>query len=143
MDKKLKEAIKVAKSLHKKKLIYMSDSIDLQIEPNYQVLVAIVENLNLTIEKKFYDSIKEEEDYEEEDMLYELTLLNFSEKDLISEDDIEFMGTIIKEYVDIEDPILIEDTYVFNIKLDKLQNLYEKASKQIEEGKFKTGASIE
>jgi len=137
MDKKLKEAIKVAKSLHKKELIYMSDSIDLQIEPNYQILAAIVENLNLTIEKKFYDSIKEEEDYEEEDMLYELALLNFSEKDLISEDDIEFMGTIIKEYVDIEEPILIEDTYVFNIKLDKLQDLYEKASKQIEEGKFK------
>lgn len=143
MDKKLKEAIKAAKGLHKKKLIYMSDSLDLQIEPNYQVLANIVENLNLTIEKKLYDSIKEEEDYEEGYMLYELALLNFHEKDLISREDIEFVGTIIKEYVDIEDPILIEDTYVFNIKLDKLQDLYEKASKQVEEGKFKRGTSFE
>ncbi|KOA19156.1 hypothetical protein CLHOM_22620 [Clostridium homopropionicum DSM 5847] len=143
MDKKLKEAIKAAKGLHKKELIYMSDSLDLQIEPNYQVLANIVENLNLAIEKKFYDSIKEEEDYEEGYMLYELALLNFDEKDLISEEDIEFVGTIIKEYVDIEDPILIEDTYVFNIKLDKLQDLYERASKQVEEGKFKRGTSFE
>lgn len=137
MDKKLREAIKAAKGLHKQELIYMSDNIDLQIEPNYEILATIVENLNLTIEKKLYDSIKEEEDYEEGYMLYELALLNFHEKDLISEEEIEFIGTIIKEYVDIEDPILIEDTYVFNIRLDKLHNLYERVSKQLEEGKFK------
>ncbi|WP_278279574.1 hypothetical protein [Clostridium sp. DMHC 10] len=41
MDKKLKDTIKIAKSLHKKGLIYLKDSVELVAEPNYQILARI------------------------------------------------------------------------------------------------------
>ncbi|MEA4826900.1 MAG: hypothetical protein VB130_09735 [Clostridium sp.] len=133
MDKKLKDTLKTVKKLHKKELIYLHDSIGLETEPNYQVLVTLVEELNLTMNKEDYDLAKNNK----EEFIYELALLSLEEKALISEEDIEFMEFLIQEYVDTEDPILIEDTYVFTTKMDKVKELYDKALKQIDEGKFK------
>lgn len=132
MDKHLKETIKTVKSLQKKDLLYMRDSIGLEVEPNYQVLASIVENLNLVMDKEVYDLINNREE-----LIYELALLGFKETDLIDDTDIEFMEYIIKEYIDIEDPVLVEGFYIFTIEMDKLQNVYEKALKQIKEEKFK------
>lgn len=132
MDKHLKETIKTVKSLQKKGLLYMRDSIGLEVEPNYQVLVSIVENLNLVMDKEVYDLINNREE-----LIYELALLGFKEDDLIDDTDIEFMEYIIKEYIDVKNPVLVEGFYIFTIEMDKLQNVYEKALKQIKEEKFK------
>lgn len=132
MDKHLKETIKTVKSLQKKDLLYMRDSIDLEVEPNYQALASIVENLDLVMSKGCYGLINNREE-----LIYELALLSFKEDDFIDDMDIEFMEYIIKEYIDVKDPVLVEGFYIFTIEVDKLQNLYEKALKQIKEGKFK------
>lgn len=133
MDNNLKEILKIAKNLHKKELVYLHDSINLQVEPNYQLLCSIVEELNLTMNKEAYELIKESQD----ELINELALLAFNEDALVSKEDIGFMGTIIKEFIDIDNPMLIDNTYVFTIQFDKLQELYDKALKQIGEGKFK------
>lgn len=132
MDKHLKETIKTIKSLQKKDLLYMRNSISLEVEPNYQVLASIVENLNLVMDKEVYDLINNKEE-----LIYELALLGFKENDLIDDTDIEFMEYIIKEYIDIEDPVVVEGFYIFIVEMDKLQSIYEKALKQIKEEKFK------
>ncbi|KEI05951.1 hypothetical protein [Clostridium botulinum] len=132
MDKHLKETIKTVKSLQKKDLLYMRGSISLEVEPNYQVLASIVENLNLVMDKEVYDLINNKEE-----LIYELALLGFKENDLIDDTDIEFMEYIVKEYIDIEDPVLVEGFYIFIVEMDRLQSIYEKALKQIKEEKFK------
>lgn len=124
MDENLKETFKVVKSLQKKDLLYMRDSIGFEVEPNYQVLASIVENLNLVMDKEVYDLINNKEE-----LIYELALLGFKENDLIDDMNIEFMEYIIKEYIDIEDPVLVEGFYIFIIEMDKLQSIYEKALK--------------
>lgn len=132
MNKKLKETIKIAKKLQRKELLYMSDSIGFETEPNYQVAASIVESLNLIMDKEIYDFINNQEE-----LIYELAISNFKDDNFICEVDIELMEYIIDQYIDVKDPVLIEDTYIFTTKMDKLQNLYEQALNQIEEGKFK------
>lgn len=133
MDEKLTEIIRIAKSLHGKGLIYINDNIDLQVEPNYKILATIIEGLNLTMGQELYASKKNKK----QEIIYQLALLNFQKDEAISKADIEFMEGIIKEYVDIEEPVFIEDTYVFTINMDKLQKIHKKALKQSKEGKFK------
>lgn len=133
MNKNLRHAIRTVKELQKKELLYMSDDIGLKVEPNYQVLASIIEDVDLSMDKEYYDKIKNNS----EDLIYELVISSFKDDDFISEADIELMEYIIKEYIDVKAPFLFEDTYMFNVKMDKLQSLYEKALKQIKEGKFK------
>ena len=133
MNKNLRDAIRTVKELQRKELLYMSDDIGLKVEPNYQVLASIIEDVDLSMDKEYYDKIKNNS----EDLIYELVISSFKDDDFISEADIELMEYIIKEYIDVKAPFLFEDTYMFNVKMDKLQNLYEKALKQIKEGKFK------
>jgi hypothetical protein len=133
MDKKLKEVILMAKKLQRKQMLYINDNIEFSAELNYQFIAAIVENLCVYVHKDKYESIKSNE----EELLYEMALSAFEENDLISDLDIEFVTKIIKEYINIEEPILIDDIYVFDVNMDKLEKLYEKALIQIKEGKFK------
>lgn len=133
MNKNLRHAIRTVKELQRKELLYMSDDIGLKVEPNYQMLASIIEDVDLSMGKEYYDKIKNNS----EDLIYELVMSSFKDDDFISEADIELMEYIIKEYIDVKAPFLFEDTYMFNVKMDKLQNLYEKALKQIKEGKFK------
>lgn len=133
MGKKLKEVILTAKKLQRKQILYINDSIDLSVEINYQFIAAIVENLCISAHKDKYGSIKSDE----EELLHEMALSAFQENDLISNLYIEFVTKIIKEYINIEEPILIDDIYVFTVNTNKLENLYEKALIQIKEGKFK------
>lgn len=133
MDKNLKETIKVAKGLHKKGFIYFNDSIETKVEPNYQILASIIERINILIDKDIYEAIKDNK----EKLIYEMELLTFNEDALILDEDIKFMENIIRSYIDIEDPVLVDDKYYFITKFDKLQEVYEKGLKQINEGKFK------
>ena len=110
MDKYLKETIKTVKSLQKKGLLHMRSSIGLEVEPNYQVLVLIVENLDLVMSKECYGLINNREE-----LIYELAFLGFKEYDLIDDTDMEFMEYIIKEYIDVEDPVLVEGFYIFTV----------------------------
>lgn len=133
MNKNLRDAIRTVKELQRKELLYMSDDIGLKVEPNYQVLASIIEDVDLSMDKEYYDKIKNNS----EDLIYELVISSFKDDDFISEADIELMEYIIKEYIDVKAPFLFEDTYMFNVKMDKLQSLYEKALKQIKEGRVK------
>lgn len=133
MNKDLRDAIRTVKELQRKELLYMSDDIGLKVEPNYQMLASIIEDVDLSMGKEYYDKIKNNS----EDLIYELVMSSFKDDDFISEADIELMEYIIKKYIDVKAPFLFEDTYMFNVKMDKLQSLYEKALKQIKEGKFK------
>lgn len=133
MDKNLKNTIRLVKKLQRKDILYMSDDIELRVEPNYQVLALIIEDVDITMDKEYYDSIKDNR----EDLIYELAVSSFKDKDFISEVDIKLMEHIIKEYVDFRDPFLIEDIYIFSVRMDKMQNLYNRALKQIKQGKFK------
>ncbi|MCD3234382.1 hypothetical protein IRP63_08905 [Clostridium botulinum] len=110
----------------------MSDSIGIEVEPNYQVVAAIVESLNLIMDKKFYDCINNEEE-----LIYELAISNFKDDDFISEIDIELIKYAIKQYVDTKASVLINNIYVFTTKMGRLGNLYKRALNQIEEGKFR------
>ncbi|WP_446898906.1 hypothetical protein ACSVC9_03100 [Clostridium sp. LBM24168] len=111
----------------------MSDDIELRVEPNYQALALIIEDVDITMDKEYYDSIKDNR----ENLIYELAVSSFKDEELISKIDIKLMKHIIKNYIDFKDPFLIEDTYIFSVRMDKMQNLYRKALKQIKEGKFK------
>lgn len=103
----------------------MSDDIGLKVELNYQVLASIIEDVDLSMDEEYYDKIKNNS----EDLVYELGTSSFKDDDSIYEVDVELMEYIIKEYIDVKAPFLFEDTYIFNVKMDKLQNLYEKALK--------------
>ncbi|QCH27830.1 hypothetical protein [Clostridium tyrobutyricum] len=133
MDKNLKDTIRMAKKLQRKDLLYLSGDIELRVEPNYQVLALIIEDVDITMDKEYYDLIKDNR----EDLIYELAVSSFKDEELISEIDIKLMEHIIKKYIDFKDPFLIEETYIFSVRMDKMQNLYKKALKQIKEGKFK------
>jgi len=133
MNKNLKESIKRVKELQKKGLVYIPDDLEGTVEPNYQLLAAIIENMNIGMSRDDYNRMRNDEEM----LIYELALSSFSEKDLISEQDIEFKEKIIKEYVDVSEPVLICDSYCFTLKFDLLQEIYEKALKQIKDGKFK------
>ncbi|CAB1253410.1 hypothetical protein [Clostridium tyrobutyricum] len=133
MDKNLKNTIRLVKKLQRKDILYMSDDMELRVEPNYQVLALIIEDVHLTMDKEHYDSIKDNR----EDFIYELAISSFKGEKLISEIDIKLMEHIIKEYIDFRDPFLIEDIYIFSVRMDKMQNLYNRALKQIKQGKFK------
>ena len=85
------------------------------------------------MDKEHYDLIKDNR----EDLIYELAISSFKDEELISEIDIKLMEYIIKEYIDFRDPFLIEDIYIFSVRMDKMQNLYNRALKQIKQGKFK------
>jgi hypothetical protein len=133
MDKNFKNTIRLVKKLQRKDILYMSDDMELRVEPNYQVLALIIEDVHLTMDKEHYDLIKDNR----EDLIYELVISSFKDEEFISEIDIKLMEHIIKEYIDFKDPFLIEETYIFSVRMDKMQNLYKKALKQIKEGKFK------
>lgn len=133
MDKNLKDTIKAAKNLQKEGLIYLNDSVDLEVEPNYQILALIIENLEQLMDREKYELVKNDE----EKLIQELALLNFNENDLIYDGYLEFLENMIREYIDISCPMLYEDFYTFFAKRDKLDEIYEKAALQIKEGKFK------
>ncbi|WP_195603703.1 hypothetical protein [Clostridium tyrobutyricum] len=133
MNKNLRDTIRLVKKLQRKDLLYMSDDIELRVEPNYQALALIIEDVDITMDKEYYDSIKDNR----ENLIYELAVSSFKDEELISKIDIKLMKHIIKNYIDFKDPFLIEDTYIFSVRMDKMQNLYRKALKQIKEGKFK------
>ena len=48
MDKNLKNTIRLVKKLQRKDLLYMNDDVELSVEPNYQVLALIIEDVDLT-----------------------------------------------------------------------------------------------
>ncbi|WP_346914171.1 hypothetical protein [Clostridium sp.] len=134
MDRKLKECIRDTKKLHSMGLVYMHDSINLEVEPNYQILCSIVENLKLVIDKEYYLSI---EDYKDT-LISELALLQYEDYDItrVSDSTIEFMVDIIIRYVDLDEPIFIDNTCTFMPYMNKLTDLYDKSILQIKEGKF-------
>lgn len=86
MNKNLRDAIRTVKELHRKELLYMSDDIGLKVEPNYQVLASIIEDVDLSMDKEYYDKIKNNS----EDLIYELVISSFKDDDFISEADIEW-----------------------------------------------------
>ena len=133
MYKNLKNTIRLVKKLQRKDLLYMNDDVELSVEPNYQVLALIIEDVDITMDKEYYDSIKDNR----EDFIYELAISSFKGEKLISEIDIKLMEHIIKEYIDFRDPFLIEDIYIFSVRMDKMRNLYNRALKQIKQGKCK------
>lgn len=133
MNKNLKDTFNLAKGVCRKDLLNLNYNIELTIEPNYQALALLVEELNIIMDKEKYELIKDDK----ERLIYEMALLTFNEKKLISHSNIEFKERIIKEYIDVDNTVLIDDQYCFIIKINKLQKLYNKAYKQIVEGKFK------
>lgn len=133
MNKILKENIKRAKKLQKKGLVYIPDDLEGTVEPNYQLLAAIIENINIGMSRDYYNKMRSDEGK----LIYELALSSFNEEELISEQDIEFKEKIIRTYIDVSDPVLICNSYCFTPKFDLLQGIYEKALKQIKDGKFK------
>lgn len=133
MDKILKETIRTAKSLQRKGFIYLDDSIDIEVEVNNQVIATIVEDLNILMDEEKYETLKGDK----EKLLHEIVISSFVEDDLIySFSDDYFKMNIIKEFIDLEDPALIGDTYCFITNYERLRELYEKALIQIKEGKF-------
>ncbi|MBU3206119.1 hypothetical protein [Clostridium algidicarnis] len=132
MDENLRSIIRAMKSLQKKGLLYIEDNVELKSEVNYQFILNIVENLDLTIDIEEYEKIKDNR----EELIYQLALLSFSEKQLVSDFEIEFIEGIIMNYMDIEDPVILFDDYVFVQKKNVIQELYEKSVIQIKEKKF-------
>lgn len=134
MNRKLKECIKDTKKLHNMGLIYMHDNINLEIEPNYQILCSFVENLNLVIDKEYYLSIQNDKDT----LTLELALLQYKCYDITEVNDsiIEFMVGIIIKYVDLDEPMFIDNMCIFIPYMDKLMDMYDKSILQIEDGKF-------
>lgn len=132
MDENLRSIIKAMKSLQKKGLLYIEDNVELKSEVNYQFILNIVENLDLTIDIEEYEKIKDNR----EELIYQLALLSFGEKQLVSDFEIEFIEGIIMNYIDIEDPVIVFDDYVFVQKKNVIQELYEKSVIQIKEKKF-------
>ncbi|MBU3208170.1 hypothetical protein [Clostridium algidicarnis] len=132
MDENLRSIIRAMKSLQKKGLLYIEDNVELKSEVNYQFILNIVENLDLTIDIEEYEKIKDNR----EELIYKLALLSFSEKQLVSDFEIEFIEGIIMNYIDIEDPVIVFDDYVFVQKKNVIQELYEKSVIQIKEKKF-------
>lgn len=59
MDENLRSIIRAMKSLQKKGLLYIEDNVELKSEVNYQFILNIVENLDLTIDIEEYEKIKE------------------------------------------------------------------------------------
>lgn len=132
MNKNLKTVIKSVKQLHRKEIVYLEDNINLNIEVNYQLLAAIVENLNLILDVNEYGRLRNDKD----ELAYELALLTFNEKQLISDGDVEFIKQIILEFIDLDDPSIVIEQCVFITKYDKLDQVYKKALVQIHEEKF-------
>lgn len=132
MNKNLKNTIKMAKRLQKKGLVYVEDNINLNVELNYQLLISIVQGIDLIMDVNEYEKVKDDKDK----LLYQLALLTFNEKELISDVDIRFKKDIIRQYIDFEDPCIISDECLFIPNLIKLNELYDKALIQINEGKF-------
>lgn len=127
MDKKLKETIKIAKRLQRKELLYMTDGLELEAEINYQAIALIVEDINILMKKEQYEFIKNDK----ENLVYEMALSTFNDEDLLSDTEVEFMENLIEEYIDVDDPVLIDGMYCFATRMDRLQKIYEKALVQI------------
>lgn len=132
MNKKLKTVLKSAKQLHKKGMLYLEDNINLNVEVNYELFATIIENLNPIIDIGIYEKIRDDKD----ELSYELALLTFNEKQLISDGDVEFMKQIILEFIDLDDPAIVLEQCVFVTKYNKLEPVYKRALTQIHEGKF-------
>lgn len=113
----------------------MNDNINLDVEPNYQILFSIVNDLFLIIEKEHYLSIKDNRDT----LISELALIEYEEhydSTEVDEQIIQFIVGLIIKYVDLDDPVFIDDMCVFTEHMDKLMELYDKALFQVNEGKF-------
>lgn len=132
MNKILKETIRSAKKLQRKGIIYIGDNIALKGEINYQVIAIIVEDLDISMDKGKYETLKNDK----EKLLYETVFSSFSKDDLIYNFSSDFKMNIIKEFIDLEAPILIDGIYHFMDNYENLRKLYEKALIQIEDGKF-------
>ena len=132
MNEILKETISAAKKLQRKGIINIGDNINLKGEVNYQVIAAIAEELNIFMDKEEYETLK----YHKEKLLDELVISGFREEDLICNFSVDFKTNIIKEFIDLEDPTLIDGIYYFMDNCENLRKLYGKAIIQIEDGKF-------
>ncbi|MBC8059967.1 MAG: hypothetical protein H7Y18_04800 [Clostridiaceae bacterium] len=132
MNKIIKETIKTAKGLQRKGIIYLDDSIDIGAEANYQVIAAIVVDLNILMDEEKYEALKSDK----EKLLQEIVLSSSCEDDLIYGFSDDFKMHIIKQFIDLENPELIWGTYCFITNFVKLQELHEKALIQIKEEKF-------
>ena len=132
MNKGLKEAIRTAEELQRKGILYLDDSIDIGEKLNYQVIATIVGYLSIFMDEEKYEVLKNDK----KKLLYKLALSSFGESDLIYNFSTDFKITIINEFINLDDPELIEGTCFFSTNYGKLQELYEKALIQIEEGKF-------
>lgn len=133
MNKNSKENITRLKGLKSKGLVYFTDDLEADIEPNYQLLALLIENINIEIGRDLYCSLNGNE----ENLINELALLTFKDEDLISDADIEFKENLIKMYIDVSNPVLICGSYCFLPKFNSLEVVYDKALKQIKDGKFK------
>ena len=109
MNEILKETISAAKKLQRKGIINIGDNINLKGEVNYQVIAAIAEELNIFMDKEEYETLK----YHKEKLLDELVISGFREEDLICNFSVDFKTNIIKEFIDLEDPTLIDGIYYF------------------------------
>ncbi|PRR84559.1 hypothetical protein [Clostridium vincentii] len=133
MNKILKKTIKATKKLRRKGLIYIGDNINLKAEVNSQFIATIVEGLNIFMEEAKYEVLKNNK----ERLLHELVISGFRRDDLIYNFSFDFKMSIIKEFIDIEDPELVDGMYYFITNYGNLRELYRKALIQIKEEKFK------
>lgn len=132
MDGSLKAKIKTLKKFHKKGALDLDDNINLDVEVNYQILINIIEELNLIMDKDHYEEFQDDRNM----LVYELALLEFDEEQSLSESEVSSMIDIIKEYIDVDNPVLIFEQYMFVVKNDSLQELYKKALTQIKNKVF-------
>lgn len=132
MNKNLKNVLRTAKKAKKMGLVYFDDSINPVVEPKYQLLASVNENMNPMILASEYEELKDDKDA----LLWELALSTFAEDSLVTAEEINFRADLIEKYFDLK-PVPIEDQYTFTVIGSKLYELYEKALQQIHEGKSK------
>lgn len=132
MNKKITNTIKLANKLHSKGLIYFENNPKIDMEPNYQFLSMLIEDLELLIDVEKYELLKGDKQI----LAHYLADLNCFNNKVFFNIGIDFTTKLILEYVDLEDAILIGQNYVFTEKFNRLNYVYNKAWVQINENKF-------
>lgn len=132
MNKNIKKTIEVANKLHGKGLIYFKNNSNNAIQPNYQFLAMLIEELELLVQAEKYEMISSDKQM----IAYSLADKNCSNNKVFFNLGIHFTSKLIMEYVDLEESVLIGENYVFIEKFDKLKELYHNAWGQINENKF-------
>jgi len=133
MNKVLRKSKKCVKELEKLGVICLNKNTETGAELNAQIIVEIVEDLLVRIDKERYDMCKNDE----AKLIDKLIISSVGEENLISKFNDDFKKDIIKKYFCLDDPELIFRTYCFVINYEKKAELDQEALKQINEGKFK------